>query len=103
MNEIYYCLRIYKVRNTEIQRGDIGYLEEDDLPEITARQRILLSDVRGWKGYVEPTNKPYFRNKEEKVDIFFKDLDNVVIIQKLEEFDKIMEQYISSKQQFNFN
>lgn len=103
MNEIYYCLRVYKVRDSEIQRGDIGYLEEDDLPEMTARLRILLSDIRGWKQYIEPTDKPYFKNKEEKIDIYFKGMQDMVIIQKLEEFDKVMEQYIDSRKQFNFN
>lgn len=103
MNEIYYCRRVYKIRDHHIEKGDIDYIKEENLPEIISRQRFLLSDVRGWKSYIEPDGKPYFHNKEEKVDIDFKDLSDMVIILKLEEFDKIMEKYISSKQQFNLN
>lgn len=103
MNEIYYCRRVYKIRDYNIERGDVGYSKEEDLPEIISKQRFLLSDVRGWKSYAEPIGKPYFHNKDEKVDIDFKDLRNMVIILKLEEFDKVMEKYISSKQQFNLN
>lgn len=103
MNEIYYCRRVYKIRNEDIRKGDVGYIEEENLPEIISRQRFLLSDVRGWKQYIEANGNPYFHNKEEKMEVEFRDLRNIIIIGKLEDFDKVMEQYISSKQQFNFN
>lgn len=103
MNEIYYCKRIYKERDYKIEKGDVGYLEEYQLPEIIARARIFLWDVVYWAEYSNDDGTPYFKNKKDKISLEFDKAQPMIILCKLEEFDKVMELYRSDRLSFKQN
>lgn len=106
MNEIYFGRRIFKDRTEEDgeDKGDHNYVSDIDLQELIGKVRFLLSDVINWQEYQETyENKRFFKNKEEKTRVYFKDGPTVIILCKIEEFDKVMELYYSGVTQFKQN
>lgn len=101
MSEIYYCKRIWKERDTDIQKGDVGWLEDIELPEIEGRVRFLLSDIIQWKEW--KSEEDFWKNKEEKIIVYFREGPTQIILVKLEEFDKIMDKYYNSIVQYKQN
>lgn len=101
MDEIYYCRRIYKQEDSDIEKGDIGYISHRDLPDLISRYRLMLYTVEDWEEFLEDTY-PYFKTKEPKIKIYSKD-SSLIILLSLEEFDKIMIEYKSKIVQFKQN
>lgn len=99
MNEVYYCERIFKERKDTEE-----YIKDEELPDKITRYRFLLSRVVEWEGYTLDM-LPNFKTKDKDlVRVHFPEDNNHIIIKcKLEEFDKVMELYYSSKVQVKLN
>lgn len=100
MNEIYFCNKIWKERNDDTVPGDIGYIDDNTLPEFISRYRFLLSDVICWEEYPKDG---FFKNSEPKIRVHFECGPTIIFIGKIEEFDKIMDLYTSDKTNFKLN
>lgn len=99
---IWYGKRIYKENTNqykELTKGDAGFLEDKDLPEIVTPARFLLSEVIGWDIY-SCSDKEFFKNTEEKIRVFMKSGDAPLLLCKLQEFDDLMKEYIK---RINYN
>lgn len=82
----------------------MDYVEEHLLPEIISRSRFFLYDVICWEEYRQGTNMPlFYKTKESLIRIKFKQGPDATILLTLEEFDKVMELYYSSKIQIKLN
>lgn len=101
---IYKGKRIAKIRNWDIEQGDIGYLKDSELKYVITDVRFLLGEVIYWDRFMgEPDDEgQYYKgyNNERIVSIVLKNDKNFFIIENLEKFDLIMEQFNSSKMLF---
>lgn len=100
MTDIYYGKKITKERDWNIEKGDIGWIDDKDLPESVLRIRFLYSEVIVWEEYKEVPDIPFFKNKEVKIIVRFKNEDKAFIMEDIESFDKKYEAY---KQSLGFN
>ena len=99
-NDVFYGTRIFKEREDEsLEKGDVGWVKDGDLPHLTCRIRFLLKDVLMWEEWVElPEAEPYYKEElSPKIRVYFENSPTVILVIHIEEFDKIMEEYLSRK------
>ena len=101
---IYKGKRIAKVKDWDIEKGDIGYVKDSDLPHVINNTSFLLSEVIVWEEFVgdDGMNGEYFKgNRNSKfIKVYFKYSEPFIIIETMDKFDLIMEQYSSNKMIF---
>lgn len=100
MNEVYKCYRIYKWRDADIEKGDVGWKSYEELDYTICDYSILLSNVTMWGEDKSPVFK---NNKSPRTDIVDKFNTEITILCSKEMFDKVMEEYLSSKVIFKHN
>lgn len=89
-SDIYQCKRIAKVRDWNLEKGDVGYLDDKDCPEQINDYALLLSDVASWEDYFDLEEVPYFIDKKPKVRINFIECATIIIFGRFEDFTLMM-------------
>ncbi len=96
---IYKGTRIYRLRENDIEKGDVGWLPEKELAEVETPIRFLLSDVITWEVYKNPINP--FKQQKQVLSVDLRDAySTFLIIESVTYFDKLMEDF---KQGFNIS
>ncbi len=90
MMMIYKGVSIAKIRDNDFTKGDVGYVEDIDLPELIQKIRFLLTEVVGWEEYKE--TEPFFKDRRRKLRIMFETMSNIIIVEDLDRFDAIMDE-----------
>lgn len=96
-NDILYCTRINKDRHSDVDKGDIGYLTDEELPDIFCKCRISIRDVVTWEEYTESEKALFFHNKESKCRVYQEMGPTIIFLYDIDDLDKVMEEYLSRK------
>ncbi len=96
---IYKGTRIYRFTDGEIEKGDIEFIPLAERPEIEVPVRFMYSDVIEWEVYSNPQHP--FKQKKQVLCVDLKQASSLIlIIENLDRFDKLMEDF---KQGFNIS
>jgi len=97
---IYKGTRIFKVRDWDIKEDSVLYIKDIDCETDTIVTRFLLSQVTYWEPYHGEINDggAFFDVPNKQVlRVCFKDVSTVFLLESLEEFDKLMEEFYKNK------
>lgn len=92
---------ISKHTDCDLEKGDMGFVAYKDAEETVDMVRFRLSEVLLWKTVEDPIH--YYKDKREKVQVELMNDNVIIILDTLQNFDYIMQEYLRPKPFKNLN